>query len=328
VIVPMFLGEISPARLRGAIGTLNQLMITVGILVAQLMGIGLSSCPNWRYLLGVVQALIAILQLVLLLISPRSPSWLISKAKKQEAQIALERLRGTSEVHTELRNLSDAAQDQASSGKFTDLFAKHLIKPLIIGIGLQLAQQLSGINAVFYYSTSIFQKAGVSNSSVATAIIGTINVVATIITTFLMDKAGRRSHVLFSQIGQVLFLLLLALSMIFSDKMGTAGSYILVGSVLMFVCSFAVGMGPVPWIIISEIFPSGIRGYAISLAVGVNWIANFAVALTFPTIESAMGSYTFLLFAAIVFVFLVFSFFLVPETKGKSIEEITGKPNN
>jgi len=324
VVVPMFLGEVSPSRLRGAIGTLNQLMITIGILVAQLMAIGLSSCPGWRYLLGGVQAAVAILQAVLLILSPRSPSWLISKGKKVDATDALEKIRGTANVHYELKTLSEAAQASNSSGKFTDLFASHLIKPLIIGVGLQMAQQLSGINAVFYYSTSIFQKAGVSNSSVATAIIGIINVVATIVTTFLMDKAGRRSLVLISQVGQVIFLILLALSMIFSDHMGTAGSYILVGSVLLFVCSFAIGMGPVPWIIISEIFPSSIRGYAMSIAVGVNWISNFIVALTFPAIEGALGSYTFLLFGAVVFAFTIFTFFLVPETKGKSIEEITG----
>jgi len=325
VVVPMYLSEIAPARLRGAIGTLNQLLLTVGILVSQLLGIGLSSCPSWRYLLGMSVAGVAILQTILLPFCPKSPRWLASKGRFDEAKEALSKLKPQQNISAELASLKENRSQDSSDGKFSDLFTRPLLRSLIIGVGIQIGQQLSGINAVFFYSTSIFQKAGISNSSVATAIIGAINVLATVVAAFLMDRAGRRPLLLFSQIFQVIFLLSLSFSMIFVSNLGSSAGYILVGSVILFVIGFAVGMGPIPWIIISEIFPAGIRGYAVSVAVGVNWMSNFLVALTFPTIEQALNSYTFILFAGVVFACSIFTFIMVPETKGKSIEELTGK---
>jgi len=285
------------------------------------MGIGLSSCPSWRYLLGISSAGIAIIQTFIFLFSPESPRWLISRGRIEDAHKSLQILRG-GDVTTELAAMKEP--NGSSEAKFSDLFSRVFLKSLIIGIGLQMAQQFSGINAVFYYSTSIFQKAGVGNSDVATAIIGLVNVLATIVATFLMDKAGRRPLLLFSQVVQFVFLLLLSLSMIFIQSLHSFGSIVLVGSVILFVIGFAVGMGPIPWIIISETFPSGLRGYAVSIAVCINWTSNFLVALTFPSIELAFGNYTFMIFAALVFVFTIFTWFLVPETKGKSIEELTG----
>jgi len=248
---------------------------------------------------------------------------LVFKERYAEATTALEKLRGI-DVTNEVNSLKDStSQEFSTEGKFMDLFSRAYLKSLIIGTGLQLAQQLSGINAVFYYSTSIFHKAGINSSDIATASLGGINVISTVVAAALMDRAGRRPLLLLSQGLQIIFLILLAFSMIFLTQMGAAGGYILVISVLLFVVGFAIGMGPVPWLIISEIFPAGIRAYAVGVAVGVNWTANFLVALLFPSIEDLLGKYTFLLFAGVVIVFTVFTWFLVPETKGKSIEELS-----
>jgi len=318
----MYLSEIAPSRLRGGIGTLNQLMITIGILISQLMGIGLSTCPSWRYLLSIFSAAIAIIQTCIFPFSPESPRWLISRGRIEDARKSLQILRG-GDVTTEFAVMKEP-NSSSSDAKFSDLFSRVFLKSLIIAVGLQIAQQFSGINAVFYYSTSIFQKAGVGNSDVATAIIGLVSVLATIVATFLMDKAGRRPLLLFSEVVQFVFLLSLSLSMIFIESLHNFGSIILVGSVILFVVGFAVAMGPIPWFIISEMFPSGLRGYAVSIAVCLNWTSNFLVALTFPSIELSLGNYTFMLFAAMIFISTIFTWFLVPETKGKSIEELTG----
>jgi len=323
VVVPIYLSEISPSRLRGTIGTLNQLLLTIGILVSELLGIIWSSCPSWRYLLGIPVAVVSILQLVILPFCPNSPTWLLSKGKNDEAKAALSLLRGKEvDVTSELASLKARIQDNAVEGKFSDLYTRYL-RTLIICIGLQCAQQLSGINVVFFYSTDIFNKAGISNSAVATAIIGTINVLITVIAAFLMDRVGRRPILLFSECFMLVFLLMLALSMIFSAHIGQSAGYILVASVILFVIGFAVGLGPIPWLIVSELFPTSVRGYAVSISVGVNWTSNFIVALSFPLIQNALGSYTFILFAVIVFFFTIFTWILLPETKGKSIEQLS-----
>lgn len=132
-----------------------------------------------------------------------------------------------------------------------------------------------------------------------------------------MDRAGRRPLLLLSQIGEFIFILIVALSMIFKGQMGSIGDIILVAGVLLFVSSFAVGLGPIPWFIIAETFPSSTRGYAISVATTVNWLTNFGVALAFPSMQTALGKYTFFVFAGFIFFFLVFTWLLVPETKGK-----------
>lgn len=324
VVVPMYLTEISPTALRGTIGVLPQLMTTTGIFVSQILSIFLSTRPvGWRVLLGWV-AVLPVVQSMLLPFCPESPTWLASRDRTKAAGLALSMLRQSPDVSQEeaiLFQQSGGSQNKSSIGA---LFHRRLIRPLIVAVVLQLAQQLCGVNAVFFYSTSIFQSAGVKNADAATAIVGVINVASTVVAFFIMDIAGRRLLLIVGQAGQFVSFLVLTLSFVLKNYSPVVFGYISVVSVVGFVISFAIALGPIPWLIMGELFPSSCRPYAMSLAVAINWLSNFAVALTFLPLTKALKQYTFFPFTGIILLTLIFTILMVPETKGKTIEQITG----
>uniref|UniRef100_A0A9L0SM22 Solute carrier family 2, facilitated glucose transporter member 3 n=1 Tax=Equus caballus TaxID=9796 RepID=A0A9L0SM22_HORSE len=291
--VPMYIGEISPTALRGAFGTLNQLGIVVGILVAQIFGLKviLGTDDLWPLLLAFT-IIPAILQSAALPFCPESPRFLLINRKEEEStKKILQRLWGTQDVAQDIQEMKDESIRMAQEKQVTvlELFrAPNYRQPIIISIMLQLSQQLSGINAVFYYSTGIFRDAGVQEPIYATIGAGVVNTIFTVVS------------------GDYQWM-----------------SFVCIGAILIFVAFFEVGPGPIPWFIVAELFSQGPRPAAVAVAGCSNWTSNFLVGLLFPSAATYLGAYVFLVFSAFLVIFLVFTYFKVPETRGRTFEEIT-----
>eukprot|EP00128_Syssomonas_multiformis_P015955 Colp12_sorted_trinity150504_noHs@26012 len=327
VVVPMYLSEIAPVHLRGGFGTLNQLLVTIGIVVSQVLGFDsvLGTDSGWRYLFGVGVAA-SIYQVLTFPFFPESPIWLYRKGRESEAVDAVTRLRGVgADISGDLAELkASQANRKEDDDHMTvgELFSSRLWRrPLIIGLGVQVVQQLSGINAVFYFSNSIFTDAKVSNPDIATALVGVVNVLCTLVCVWLMDKAGRRTLLMWGVGMMSVFYLLLSFTFIYRTA-SDAMSYISIVAVMLLVFSFAIGPGAIPWLLIAEIFPSHGRGLAMGFAVATNWFANFLIGVSFESLKDALGDYVFLPFVALCVLFALFVYTLVPETKGKNDSEI------
>ena len=289
------------------VGTVSQLGVTIGLLLSQILGLEviLGTTEGWPFLLGVA-FIPAVLQLALLPMCPESPRYLlISKGKVTEATFALQRLRCTTNVEDDIEEMriEDAAQKQeANVSMFELLTSRNLQKPLLIGIVMQLSQQLSGINAIFYYSTNIFTSAGLSQETAkySTIGVGVVMVIMTLISITLMDKTGRRTLHLYGLGGMFLTSMFLTIFLLFGVSfcfrihklfclirisfqfLYKWMSYMSVISTLIYVVFFAIGPGSIPWMITAELFSQGPRPAAMSIAVLVNWCTNFAVGLGFP----------------------------------------------
>ncbi|EQB79016.1 solute carrier family 2, facilitated glucose transporter member 3 [Camelus ferus] len=291
--VPMYIGEISPTALRGAFGTLNQLGIVIGILVAQIFGLKviMGTEELWPLLLGFT-IIPAVLQCAALPFCPESPRFLLINRKEEEnAKEILQRLWGTQDVAQDIQEMKDESVRMAQEKQVTvlELFrAPSYRQPIIISVMLQLSQQLSGINAVFYYSTGIFKDAGVQEPVYATIGAGVVNTIFTVV----------------------------------SDNYNWM-SFICIGAILVFVAFFEIGPGPIPWFIVAELFGQGPRPAAMAVAGCSNWTSNFLVGLLFPSAAFYLGAYVFIVFTAFLVIFWVFTFFKVPETRGRTFEEIT-----
>ncbi|XP_012255646.1 glucose transporter type 1 isoform X4 [Athalia rosae] len=334
-LVPMYISEIAPLNLRGGLGTVNQLAVTVGLLVSQVLGIEqiLGTDKGWPVLLGLAICP-AILQLLLLPFCPESPRYLlITKQWEEEARKALRRLRASNQVEEDIEEMraEERAQQAESSISMTELICSPTLRaPLVIGVVMQLSQQLSGINAVFYYSTSLFTSSGLTQESAkfATIGIGAIMVGMTLVSIPLMDRTGRRTLHLYGLGGMFIFSIFITISFLIKEFFGYVQemidwmSYLSVVSTLSFVVFFAVGPGSIPWMITAELFSQGPRPAAMSIAVLVNWLANFLVGIGFPSMQTTLDNYTFLPFSAFLAIFWIFTYKKVPETKNKTFEEI------
>jgi sugar porter (SP) family MFS transporter len=235
----------------------------------------------------------------------------------------LKRIRSPEKVDAELKDIQESAARQ--KGNWSELLSPLLRSAMIVGVGLAIAQQITGINTVIYYAPTIFRAAGMSSASVAILAsvgVGVVNVLLTLVAMQLVDRVGRRPLLLVSLAGMALSLAVLGLAFSLPQLAGSLG-WIAVGSLMLYVGAFAVGLGPVFWLILSEIYPLRIRGRAMSIGTATNWVANLIVALSFLTLTQVMGKpATFWLYGAVSIGAWVFAFFLVPETKGKSLEEI------
>ncbi|KAL5292820.1 SLC2A4 family protein [Megaselia abdita] len=327
-LVPMYISEIAPLNLRGGLGTVNQLAVTVGLLLSQVLGIEqiLGTNEGWPILLGLAICP-AILQIMLLPLCPESPRYLlITKQWEEEARKALRRLRASRMIDEDIEEMhaEERAQQAESHISPMELICSPTLRsPLIIGIVMQLSQQFSGINAVFYYSTSLFTSTGLSEDSAkfATIGIGAIMVVMTLVSIPLMDKTGRRTLHLYGLGGMFIFSIFITISFLIKEMIDWM-SYLSVVSVLAFVMFFAVGPGSIPWMITAELFSQGPRPSAMAIAVLVNWMANFTVGIGFPYLKTALDNYTFLPFSVFLAIFWTFTYKKVPETKNKTFEEI------
>merc|ERR1712004_771530 len=312
-LAPMYLAEISPTSLRGALGTVYQLIITMSILLSQVLGMGslLGTPDGWPWLLAIT-AVPAIFQIATLPFCPESPKYLLlDKDDEHGAEEALQWLRGTIEVHDEMDEMK---QEQ------------ELRKPLIIAMMMMLAQQLSGINCAIFYSTNIFKEAGLNptQSQSATLGMGAMNVAMTFVSLALIEKAGRKVLML-SGLSLMICMTILLLASLLTFTTVPAMSYVAVVAVITFVVGFATGPGSIPWFFVTELFAQSGRPTATSIAVVVNWTANFLVGLGFQPMQLLMGPWVFMVFIVIQLFFIVYVAVVVPETKGKTIDEITAR---
>ncbi|KAG1947834.1 solute carrier family 2, facilitated glucose transporter [Pimephales promelas] len=331
-LTPMYVGEISPTALRGAFGTLHQLGVVIGILVAQILGLEslLGSQSLWPLLLAMT-TLPAVVQSVMLIFCPESPRYLlISLNQEDEARQVLTLLRGHSDVEDDIREMKEEAMKMSMEKKVSipELFRNSAYRqPIIIAIILQLSQQLSGINAVIYYSTEIFRGAGITGPVFATIGMGAVNTIFTVISLFLVERAGRRTLHMIGLAGMTVCALLMTISLKLVQGISPI-SILAILAVFGFVASFEMGPGPIPWFIVAELFSQGPRPAAIAVAGCCNWTASLIVGLSFLPLLKLCGPYVFIIFLILLIIFFVFTYFRVPETKGRTFEDISSGFSN
>lgn len=325
-LVPMYIGEIAPKAYRGALGTLHQLAIVIGILLSQVIGLDfvLGNDKMWPLLLGLSGAP-AVLQTLMLPLCPESPRYLyILLGQDQEARKSLYRLKGPHDPAVELEEMRREKEeaDKEPRVSILSLMCSTVYRQqLFVALMMHLSQQLSGVNAIFYYSTDIFQRARVAQPVYATIGVGVINMIFTLLSVALVDRAGRRTLMLAGLAGMSCCAIAMTVGLKFQNDYAWM-SYVSMSAIFLFVSFFEIGPGPIPWFIVAEIFSQGPRPAAIALAGCCNWTSNFIIGMTFPYIQEWLDAYVFILFAVLLIGFTAFIYFRVPETKGKSFEEI------
>ena len=321
---PLYIAELAPRYIRGALVTLNQLAITVGILVSYLIGLAFVKSESWRWMF-LIAAFPAFLQFVIMSFFPESPRYLTKIGKTGEALRILTRFRGSKQdAKLEIEHIQKLKKMRSSS--FSQLFSKRVGPAVIAGVGLTVIQQITGINTIIYYAPTIFEFSGYTSAKsalLATTWVGIVNVVMTFLAIYLIDKVGRKPLLQFGLAGMILSLILLGLSL----RPGLFPKH-LVGITAMiclfvYIGSFAYSLGPGGWLINSEIYPLHIRGKAMGIATCANWLSNFIITSTFLNMIKALGKMgTFWIYALLGILGMLFVWRRIPETKAKSLEEI------
>lgn len=320
-VVPVYIAEIAPVSLRGALTTLNQVMICAGVSVGFVIGI----VVPWRVLAltGMIPCVVLLLGLCFI---PESPRWLAKQGEQKEFEAALQKLRGKDaniiKEAAEIQNYITELE-KLPKVKFTDLFQSRYLPFVNIGVGLMIFQQFGGINGICFYESNIFETAGFS-PTIGTLIYAVLQVVITLIGATLIDKTGRKPLLLVSAAGLVLGCALATVAFYLKDHhISEKGAAIFaVAGILVYISSFSAGMGAVPWVIMSEIFPINVKGVAGSLATLVNWFGAWAISYTFNFLMEWSSSGTFILYAAVNALAIIFVIKVVPETKGRTLEQI------
>ncbi|XP_038718060.1 sugar transporter ERD6-like 6 [Tripterygium wilfordii] len=324
--VPVYIAEIAPQNMRGALGSVNQLSVTIGILLAYLLGLFV----QWRILavLGILPCLVLIPGLFFI---PESPRWLAKMGMTEDFEASLQVLRGfDTDISIEVNEIkrSVASTSKRTTIRFAELKRRRYWFPLMIGIGLLMLQQLSGINGVLFYSSTIFEAAGISSSNVATCALGAIQVIATGVATWLVDKTGRRLLLIVSSSVMTFSLLIVAIAFYMkgftsddSSLYSILGIISIVGVVGMAI-GFSLGLGPIPWLIMSEILPVNIKGLAGSVATLGNWFMSWVVTMTANLLLDWSSGGTFTIYMIVSAFTVAFVTIWVPETKGRTLEEI------
>lgn len=325
-VVPVFIAEIAPKNVRGFLTASNQFMICAGVSVSFIIG----NVLTWRALALVDLVPCAVLLFGLFFI-PESPRWLAKTGKQKEFEAALQKLRGKdADISGEAAEIQDyiTTLKQLPKANLLDLFQRRYLRSVIIGIGLMVCQQFGGINGICFYTSSIFESAGFS-SSLGTTIYAILQVVVTGLGAAVVDKVGRKPLLLVSGTGLVLGCVLPAISFYLKvhELALQAAPILAVTGILVYISSFSVGMGAVPWVVMSEIFPINIKGQAGSLATLVNWFGAWLCSYSFNFLMAWSSYGTFILYAAINALAILFIITVVPETKGKTLEEIQAAIN-
>jgi sugar porter (SP) family MFS transporter len=320
VLSPLYIAEIAPARVRGALVSVNQLAIVTGILLAYFVNwIFAGAGPaNWRwmYAMGAVPSVVFFL---LLLGVPESPRWLVKNGREDEARTVLTRADSAEAAAAGIADIKGTLA--LEEGSFRELFRPAFRRPLLLAVVLAVFQQITGINAILYYAPRIFEGAGFERMSAIgqSTIVGLVNMLFTVVAIVLADKVGRRPLLLVATGGMGVSLVLLGAA--FKFPILPASALLLV--ILLYIAFFASAMGPLVWVVMAEIFPIKVRGAAMGLATLILWFADFVVTLTFPVISDRFHpASAFWLYAAMCALALVFMWFFLPETKGKTLEEI------
>ena len=325
VVVPMYVAEVSPVAKRGALVSLNQLAITIGILIAYVADYFLldSGSNAWRYMLA-VPAIFGLLFLFCLnILFPESPRWLLAKGRRDDAIIVLKKINGDRDIDKDLADIESAiaADKQQQKASFKQLFTGKIGRIVFIGTMIAVFQQITGINAVFIFVPDIFKGAGVAGDTalLQSILIGVVNILMTLLAVRLMDSLGRKTLLLWGAVGMTLSLAYLTYS--FSQPDSSAIGILI--ALLAYIAFLAISFSPVMWVLLSEIYPGKVKGLAMSFSTAVSWACGFLVVYLAPTIRASWGDSTlfgiFCVFSLLAFLFVKL---LVPETKGKSLEQI------
>nr|XP_023918123.1 sugar transporter ERD6-like 5 isoform X2 [Quercus suber] len=302
-VVPVYIAEITPKRLRGGFTTAHQFMLSVGLALTYFIG----TVVNWRTL-ALIGTIPSLVQLVGLFFIPESPRWLAKFGEEKDYEASLRRLRGEDadifQEATEIRDYTEALQ-QLPQGRFLDLFQRIYAHSLIVGVGIMILQQFGGANGIVFYASSIFKLAGFS-TEVGTTAMAVAQIPTSILSVLIMDKAGRKPLLMLSAVGTCLGCLITGLSFLLQVYNG----------------SFGLGLAGIPWLIMSEIFPLNMKGSAGSLVSLVNWFSSWIVSYIFNFLMEWSSAGTFFIFAIISGLTVLFVAKLVPETKGQTLEEI------
>jgi sugar porter (SP) family MFS transporter len=336
MLSPLYISEISPPAIRGRLVTLYQFAITIGILCAYFVNVWLLNTSNnpgfenlanfhlvfkeevWRGMLG-METVPAVSFFILILFIPKSPRWLVVKGQTDQARKVLTRLVGTEQAKHEINEIEDTLALEKGSWKM--LLAPGIKMAVFIGVTLAVLQQFTGIDAIIYYGPRIFEEAGFALSEAlgGQVVIGIINVVFTVIAIFTIDIFGRKRLLLTGTAG--MFVSLILIGILFA--VGKAGSILLLSLVLVFIACFAFSLGPVVWVILSEIYPTKIRGRAMSIATIAVWIGTFIIGQLIPISLDSLGpDITFWIFAFFCIPTIYIGWKLLPETKGRTLEDI------
>ncbi len=322
---PVYISEVAPPDVRGRLVTFFQLSVTVGIVVAYGVGLAFEPSGEWRWMLG-LGAVPAIALLIGMLRMPQSPRWLVMVGRGYDARATLARIRvdDPAAIDAELEEISESIVSEP--GDWRDLLQPVARAALLVGVGLAILQQVSGINTVIYFAPTIVGYTGIDSNSaaiLASVAVGVVNVGMTVVAIRLLDRAGRRPLLLWGT--ALMCLALCSLAAVFmAGAGGDLGSVVAIGSLMLYVGAFAVSLGPIFWLLNAELYPLKIRSKAASVGTMANWAFNFIVSLTFLLLIDALGqSGAFLFYAAICALTFAFCKALVPETKGRPLEEIT-----
>ncbi|WP_049902716.1 sugar porter family MFS transporter [Halococcus agarilyticus] len=326
IVGPLLISETAPSDIRGALGFLQQLMITIGILLAYVVNYAFApeflGIIGWRWMLwfGAVPAAVLAVGTYFL---PESPRWLVENDRLDEARDVLSRVRGTDDIDEEIEHIHEVSETEAK-GDLSDLLEPWVRPALVVGVGLAVIQQVSGINTIIYYAPTILNNIGFNDiaSIVGTVGVGTVNVLLTVVAILLVDRVGRRPLLLVGTGGMTVMLGILGLGFFLPGLSGVVG-YVTLASMIGYVAFYAISLGPVFWLLISEIYPLRIRGTAEGVASVFNWGANFLVALTFLPLINRLGEgLSFWLLGGFCLLAFVFVYSHVPETMGRSLEDI------
>ncbi|HEX5029266.1 MAG TPA: sugar porter family MFS transporter [Gaiellaceae bacterium] len=335
VVAPLYAAEMAPKRLRGRFVSTYQLAITVGIFFAYLADDALTGSDRWRLMFAL--AVIPGAALVVgFLVMPESARWLLKMGRREEARASLVKVDGPELADSELETIEADLEAEALEGQasWSEVFSPGLRRALWVGVGLATLQQVTGINAIIYYANEIFAEAGFTTAEqqakATLYAVGAVNVLATFIAVAWVDRFGRRPLLFSGLIGMTVSLAAVGFSFAALENQPeggptstTVGGLVTVLALVVFIASFAFSLGPIVWTIISEIYPNRVRGRAMAVATAVNWFAAFLVAQFFLSLVDAIGeSTTFFMFSALCIVTYAFVHRWVPETKGKSLEEI------
>jgi SP family galactose:H+ symporter-like MFS transporter len=331
VAAPLYGSELAPAAHRGRFVSAYQLAITIGIFLAYLVNAGLAASDSWRIMLG-ISVVPGILLVLVGALGVESPRWLVKMGRRDDARAVLARIAPNADAGARLA-------EEAGNASWGEVFDPRCRKPLVIALGLAIFQQITGINAIIYYANQIFASAGFSTpeaqTTATTWAVGGVNVAATFIAIAFIDKLGRRPLLLAGLVGMGLALLTVGIAFLSIEALPAAAAsagptagptlagIVTLAALVVFIVSFAFSLGPVTWTVINEVFPGRVRGRAVAVATAVNWGAAFLVSQFFLTLINAIGtSATFWLFAFFCLVGWFWVFRTVPETKGRSLEEI------
>ncbi|MBA8823728.1 sugar porter (SP) family MFS transporter [Saccharopolyspora lacisalsi] len=322
VIVPMYIAEISPTRIRGTLTSLNQLLITTGILLAYVVDYALAPWEAWRWMLG-LGVIPAVALFVGMLFMPETPRWLASRNRMDEAREVLERTRAPEEIDEAFEEIEAAERQAREEAGWRDLTSPWIRPALTIGLGLAVLQQFVGINTIIYYAPTTLTQLGMGEAaSIAAQVgIGAVMLLFTLVAVRYTDRIGRKRLLLAGSTGMSLSLGVLGILTLIVGASGSTVAVITIVCLATYIASFGATWGPIVWVMLPELFPLRIRGPAEGLATCGNWAANFVVSLAFPVVLAVIGQgLSMLVFAAFGVVSLFFVHHLVPETSGRSLE--------